>query len=132
MFIKAFEAINNDIEVNATWIKNTTKTTLLDYNRDENNYSNRITTENLEDKYSTTNINDDPDRLLRFKEQYALIKQAAISYLTESQIEIIELITEGFSYQEIADKLKLTYDQVHGRLKRARIVLRREARHEVG
>jgi len=132
VFKRVFEAINKGIEVNASWIKSTTKTTIINYSRDETNFNNRTTTEDLEEKYATNHIEDDPERLLRFKEQYALIKQAAISYLTESQIQIVELIIKGYGYQEIANKLTLTIEQVRGRLKRARATLRKEVRHEMG
>lgn len=53
------------------------------------------------------------------------VTEAMLKTLTEGERDVIGLVGGDFSYEEMGRRLGLTLDGVKGRLKRARIKLRR-------
>lgn len=76
--------------------------------------------QSLEDSPELTDANDDPSRLLMYKEELDdLLSQMRIR-LTEMEYQVFQMWMSGFSYAEIADHLGITTKAVDNAVQRIR------------
>lgn len=76
--------------------------------------------QSLEDSPELTDANDDPSRLLMYREELDdLLTQLRVR-LTEMEYQVFQLWMSGFSYAEIADHLGITAKAVDNAVQRIR------------